>query len=189
MEIPKVIFSSVAILEYAATTCALYFHERYFSSCKKQLSERLSRRGVCYTLITGSSAAQAGPSRRGSFPHCFWLLPRDRGSLWSHRSYLSITTLYITPVGCDGKTDDGLNMASRGALLHFGGGIKSGGAILVLTKGPKTASEQEALRASAMVRNGVTACKTGRSRACEAMLKNQISGATDRTLPHALNFG
>lgn len=80
-------------------------------------------------------------------------------------------------------------MASRGALLHFGGGIKSGGAILVLTKGPKAASEQEALCASAMVRNGVTACKTGRSRACEAMLKNQISGATDRTLPHALNFG
>lgn len=39
-------------------------------------------------------------------------------------------------------------MASRGALLHFGGGIKSGGAILVLTKGPQAASQQEALRAS-----------------------------------------
>lgn len=102
---------------------------------------------VCHAEVFAIlSTQEAAPPRRGSFPHCSWLLPRDRGSLWSHRSYLSITTLYITPVGCDGKMGEGLIVASRGTLLHFGRGIKSGGAILVLTAGPRCIRARSSVR-------------------------------------------
>lgn len=80
--------------------------------------------------MSSQEATPPRPGHRGG-GHFYTLLPTDRGSLRSHSSYLS-----ITPVGCDGKMGEGLAAASRSALLHFGRGIKSAGAILVLTAGP-----------------------------------------------------
>lgn len=96
-----------------------------------------------------------------------------------------------------GRTGEGLAAVSRGALLHFGRGIKSGSAILVLTAGSHCIREREALCAFAVVRTGVTACVTGRSRG--RVERDQISerissfvkspGTNYRTLQDALNYG
>lgn len=107
--------------------------------------------------------------------------------------------LYITPCGCDGKTGEGLAAASRGALLHFGRGIKSGAAILVLTAGPRCIRARGSLHICGRayrchsLRNRQKPCARGHveldqiSERISSFVKS--AGANYRKLRHAVNYG
>lgn len=75
------------------------------------------------------------------------------------------SVLYITPIGCDGEAGEGLAAGSHGVFLYFVRGIKSEGAILVLTAGLRGIAERGCARlqlcvlASDLVKKARTTCK------------------------------
>lgn len=124
---------------------------------------------------------EAGPSGRGSFPHGSWLWTRDRGSSWSHRSYLSVSALYITPVGCDGK------MASpQYHVVHFCilAEVYKAKGLFLYSQRAHAASEQEHVCTPAprlVKRAGIERMRPGRTKFFEVFpkLSNVLTQITE----------